>query len=95
MEPLDEGQEGLLLDVKLDSVVSGRDGLDVPVDVLVLLDALYILKERQCKEVDEDCPAGDSQPHDLPPHHLRRWVKARRLHEEVRILVALTLLAFA
>lgn len=59
MVPLKECLKDPLIKVEFDRVVRSRDGLDVPVDELVLLHTLDVLEVGQREEVNEDGPAGD------------------------------------
>ena len=55
---------GLLLDVKLHRVVTSSDGLDIPVDVLVVLHSLDVVVIDDGEQVDEHSDAADQKAKD-------------------------------
>jgi hypothetical protein len=90
--PLQKGLENLLVEVELNSVIGCCDSLDIPVNVLILLDALNVLEERESEEVDEHGPACHYQANELPPNKLCCWKQTRSLEEEVGVVSALSII---
>lgn len=55
---------GLLVNVKLNSVVSSCDSFDIPIHVLGRFLGLDVVEVNQGEEVDENTDASDQQPKD-------------------------------
>lgn len=84
---------GLRFQIELYRVVSGGNGLDVPVDVVVHLDTLYVIDVQHCEQVHENShrTTVETEHKSVDLHLLGD--EAWTLHEEEGIAVARTVLA--
>ena len=75
---------------ELNRIIASRHGFDVPIDVLVFLNASYVVKINLCKEVEKDGHTADEQALDTPICHMTVRHDARRLDEQEGLTHAVT-----
>ena len=73
--------------LKLDRVITSSDRLDIPLDILVLFELLYVVDIIDDEHSKENSATDDHKAH-LLDELLLCWVdQASKLHEKVRIIV--------
>jgi len=75
--------EELRGDIELNGVVTSSDGLDIPLDIVVLLYLLDVVEEVDREEGDEHGAAGKSESLSLSDGELVLWHQATNLDEDL------------
>jgi len=80
----------LVIKIKLDGVITSCDSLDIPVDVLGLLNTLNVVKIDDSEEINQNSDTSNEKTKDLSDGSVRCWNGAWDLSVEICLVTTVS-----